>query len=105
MKLKFLLLCFLILCFSNTFAQLSGNVRINFHESFLQTCYNTQRSSSINNAIADKTIYQYCKCNAIYIADSMSNEFLKGIERGEQKMNPSLVQIAASYCTKNYKRY
>jgi hypothetical protein len=105
MKLKFFFLSFLILCFSNALAQLSGNVRINFYESFLQNCYNTQRSSSINKAIDDKTIYQYCKCSAIYIADSMSNEFLKGIERGEQKMNPSLVQIAASYCTKNHKKY
>ncbi len=105
MKLKWLFFSFILLIFSNVSAQLTGNARINFYESYMQSCYNSQRSSSVNKPIDDKTIFQYCKCSAIYVADSMSNEFLKGIERGEQKMNPSLVQIAALYCTKNYNKY
>ena len=105
MKSKFILFSLIILFYTNSFAQLSGKARNNFMDAFLQSCYNAQRSASINKAIDDKSIYQYCKCSSIYIADLMNNDMLKSIERGEQKINPNLSQLAATYCTNNYNKY
>ena len=105
MKSKFLFFSLVILFYTNSFAQLSGKEKSNFIDAYIQSCYNSQRSTRINKTIDDKTIYQYCKCGANYISDLMNNDLLKSIERGEQKMNPNFNQLAANYCTNNYKKY
>lgn len=105
MKSKFLFFSLVILFSTNSFAQLSGKAKSNFIDAYIQSCYNSQRSASVNKPIDDKTIYQYCKCSANYISDLMNNDLLKSIERGEQKMNPNIIQLAASYCTNNYSKY
>ena len=93
---------FLLLVSISVEAQLTGTVRKNFMDTYLQSCYNSQRSASINKSIPDKTIYQYCKCSAVYIADSTNQEFLLGIERGEQKFPTNLLQLASTFCSKNF---
>ena len=105
MKSKFVLFSLIILFYTNSFAQLTGKAKSNFMDAYIQSCYNSQRSASVNKAIDDKSIYQYCKCSGVYISDLMNIELIKSIERGEQKMNPNIIQMAATYCTNNYNKY
>jgi hypothetical protein len=102
---KHLLYILIIFSSENGFAQLNGKIRSNFVDSYLQSCFNSQRSASVNKAADDKTIYQYCKCNGLYIAELMNNDLLASIEKGEQKMNSNVIQMAASFCSKNFKKY
>jgi hypothetical protein len=86
-------------------AQLAGLIRKNFLECTVQNCYSSQRSSTINKSLSNETINKYCKCTAVYVADYLNNELILSIERGEQKLNMSIVNLAANFCRKNYQDY
>lgn len=86
-------------------AQLTGLIRKNFLESTIQTCYSSQRSATVNKSLSNETISKYCKCTAVYVADYLNNELIFSIENGEQKLNTSIVNLAANFCRKNYQNY
>ncbi len=107
MRTTFNLISIFVVCLVTVSAnaQLSGKIKENFLDSFTQSCYNTQRSASINKSATDKSLYQYCKCNAHYLANLMNNKLAKSIEDGEQQFNASLLQMASNYCMNNYSKY
>lgn len=86
-------------------AQLTGAVRTNFSEVFMQSCFSTQQNLPENKGLSDQILYRYCKCSANYVADSMSNGLVRSIESGDQKMNPQILQLAGKYCAKNYNKF
>ena len=103
---KFILtLSSVLFIYSNASAQLSGKIRSNFLESLNSTCYDSQRANSANKGVDNKSLIKYCKCYGIYLADSSNNDLIISIERGEQKFNPNLMQLASDFCTKNYNKY
>ena len=100
------LLTIILLALSlNAHAKLTGTARSNFIENYTKSCYATQKSADRQNTINEKTIFQYCKCNSIYISDILTNGLLQSIEKGEQKFNPNMQELASKYCMKNYSNY
>lgn len=99
----FLLLFFVIT--SDAHAQLTGVIRMNFIDSFLFGCYQSQRSADINKSADERTLQQYCRCSATYIADLFDNKRVQDIESGEEKMNPDLLRLAENFCRKNFSKY
>jgi hypothetical protein len=87
---------------NNAYAQLTGEIRRNFVDSTLQSCYNNQRSSKINAKISDQLIYDYCKCIAIYSANVYTNQIIKDVESGKRAMSgiSEIANLAGNYCAK-----
>jgi len=88
-----------------TFAAVTGSIRTNFISGFERSCFETQRNSSVNNGVSSATIKSYCKCSATYLADLLNNELVRSIEAGENRLNPNLVELASTYCRKNFERF
>jgi len=86
-------------------AQLTGEMRKGFLEGHRESCFKTQRSASANKSVDDKTLSQYCRCNAVYIADVLNNNLAISIEKGEQKINMNLISLASNFCSKNFSKY
>ena len=88
---------------NNSYAQLTGQIRKDFVDSALQSCYDNQRSSKINAKINDKLIYDYCKCIAIYSANVYTNQIIKDVESGKRAMGgiSEIANAAGNYCAKN----
>lgn len=93
---------FLLITSTNCFAQLTGEIRKNFINSTLQSCYNNQRSSKINEKISDQSIYDYCKCIAVYTSDLYTNKILSDIESGKRSISgiSEIANLAGNYCAK-----
>ena len=87
------------------FPQMTGPMRSSFIDSYSQACLRSQRSAKVNSAVPEKTIIQYCKCSAIYMADNLNNALAQSIVAGEQRINPSLNEVVAGYCQKNFEKY
>ena len=102
--IKFLAIIIMIASAPPAFSRLTGDYRANFVNSALQACFNAQRSSSVNKQFSDEDIYNYCKCNAYYMADYYNESFLRGVEKGEQKLNPAVNEWAGKYCASHIKR-
>jgi len=92
----------LVLIANNSYAQLTGEIRRNFVDSALQSCYNNQRSSKINAKISDQLIYDYCKCIAIYSANVYTNQLIKDMESGKRAISgiSEIANSAGNYCGK-----
>lgn len=86
------------------FAEVTGSMRAEFINGFERSCFETQRNYSLSNGISSDTLKKYCRCSAIYLADSLNNELVKSIVAGENRLNPNLVNLAAAYCQKQISR-
>jgi len=102
---KLVILIVSALISTHVFAQLTGAVRTNFSEAFMQSCFNTQKSLAENRGLSEQVMFRYCKCMANYVADSMSNSLVRSIENGDQRMNPEIMQLSSKYCAKNYNKF
>jgi hypothetical protein len=86
-------------------AQMTGSARSDFIESATRSCFKTQRSAGINRLIEDRVLVQYCRCFSTYVADMLNNALVDSIEKGENRMNPAVTQLAEKYCRKNLGNY
>ena len=93
-----------LLLVSHANAQLTGNMRQQFLEGSVKTCYKTQRAGTINQGISDNVLMKYCKCSMTYLADMLNNYLLLDIDNGNLKLNPYWLQLAHAYCSKNYNK-
>ena len=95
----------ILLTMSNATAALTDPLRTGFISETQKACLKTQRAGAPNAQVADKVLQQYCLCSGIYMADMLNNALAKEIYDGNQKLNPSLIDLAATYCQKNYGKY
>lgn len=86
-------------------AQITQPYRSNYIKEYMYSCYANQKDNPVNANIEDKLIYQYCKCNAIYTADAITNESLIDITNGNKKLDLSIAKIATKFCSKHYQNY
>lgn len=99
---------FLVLLFSiDASAKLEGEFRKEFIDSTTISCYQNQRAAAENKAMSNKALNQYCHCYASYIADIPNSQMIYELQRGERRLSDfdSTIQLAAIYCTKNYRKY
>ncbi len=90
---------------SDARAAVSGELRTGFMAGYQKTCRESQSSASVNRGVPAGTLASYCHCSAVYLADSLNNEFVKSVVQGENKIPARLVEMAAVYCQKNFQKY
>ena len=88
----------------NSFAQVTGQIRVNLVSSAKQSCFQNQRVIAPVN-IPDRAIKQYCNCAANHMADSLNNNQVAAIESGKMQIPPNMIAIGAEYCKVNINKY
>lgn len=101
------ILAMLLLTTTSAKAQLTGDVREGFLQSYFNNCYDIQRSASKNEAIRDEVLKKYCRCLGINVANTSNNGILREILEGNINVDVILraSKLAERYCIKNYQSY
>ena len=100
-KLYFVLMMIFV---ANSFAQVTGQVRLNLINSAKPSCFQTQRMTAPTN-IPDAAIKQYCNCWANYMADSLNNNQVAAIESGKMQMPQNIIVTGTEYFRANINKY
>jgi hypothetical protein len=86
-------------------AQLAGQLRENFMQGAISSCFEKQRGSQENRGHSDAVLKQYCRCNATYMAERMTNDQVMRIEAGQAQAPENLIQESTRFCRQNYSKY
>lgn len=86
-------------------SELTGSLRDSFVRTARNTCFANQRQAGVNSSISDTTLKQYCQCNSEYLANILNNQLAIEIENGNVPISPSWINLAATYCQKQFSNY
>ena len=85
-----------------SFAKLTGEDRSMFLNSAIPSCYETQRSMSVNRDISNSLLLKYCECTFEIVADTLTATYLKEFGVGNIPPNKivPVINIASNHCIK-----
>jgi len=80
--------------------------RTAFIKGAAESCYKTQRNNPVNDIATDTQLKKYCSCFATYLADIPNQQLLRDVGNGDVPISAlsGTMQLASTYCTKNYTR-